>query len=386
MPARKKDHSRILPPPTPADPWPAYKHGGGWRFVTVLPDGTRVPSDTFATRALAAKARQKDQGVIDGKTNVTVEQGMGAYELYLRSEEDEGPKCDSTIKQALIRLRLILVDRDELLAAMTPARCLDLYTNLRTRINPRTAKPYAVNTHRNTLDEAGRFLRWCVTQRYLTADGFAAVKGWGRKRKRKTQPKIDEVRLFLAEAHRLAYAGEDGAVAALMALTMGLRAGEIARRLVCDVDANASLLHVTAIMNKEGVITWKPKTDGSEGIERVPPPLRDYLRQVVRGRAPAAPLWPPRPPAPSRSRNWPRIWVARICRAAGIPVYTAHDMRRAFGTASILGGLAEAQERTRKELRHKSFDISRGHYVTEEAITEVAQDAAAKTWGERDVN
>jgi integrase len=39
-------------------------------------------------------------------------------------------------------------------------------------------------------------------------------------------------------------------------------------------------------------------------------------------------------------RNWPRKWVARICKAAGVPRVTAHGMRGLHGTLAVETGLS----------------------------------------------
>jgi integrase len=38
-------------------------------------------------------------------------------------------------------------------------------------------------------------------------------------------------------------------------------------------------------------------------------------------------------------RNWPRKWVAKICKAAGVPRVTAHGMRGLHGTPAVETGI-----------------------------------------------
>lgn len=56
------------------------------------------------------------------------------------------------------------------------------------------------------------------------------------------QLRVDEERRWLAKAVELAAAGEAGAVAAIVALLMGMRASEIVERVVRDVDGGGRLL------------------------------------------------------------------------------------------------------------------------------------------------
>ena len=39
-------------------------------------------------------------------------------------------------------------------------------------------------------------------------------------------------------------------------------------------------------------------------------------------------------------RNWPRKWVGRICKAAGVPRVTAHGMRGLHGTLAVETGIS----------------------------------------------
>lgn len=390
MPARPKSTARILPTPKPGEPFPSYLHHGGYRFVTVAADGTKVPSETFPTAALAAEARENDQRVIDGVTDVIIAEALVGYEAYLKSDDKEdGPNRPGSIYQTMRKLATMFPDDTLMVEALTPAKCEALYTDLRTRNAPRTKRPYAAAYHRLALSEARTFLGWCVAQKYLATNPLAGVKGRGRINKRKNQLRIDQARLWLKAAHHQARDGQQGAVAAMMAMLMGLRASEITNRLVMDVDDDCSRLHVTAVVNTAGAVTWEPKTDGSDGILDIPPELQGYIREVHGGRPQHEPLWTRTytkrrsvqlhgagPVAVEHWRGWVRGWVLRICKLAGVARVTAHDMRRLYGTVAYMGGAREAEQRAQAGLRHTEWTTSDGHYVAGEAQQRLGQAAA----------
>lgn len=369
MPAKKKGTARILPTPSADDPWPAYEHNGGWRFITVGATGTKVPSKTFASRAIAAKERQEEQRQLDGVSDLSTGEARDLFELYQRSGEDGAPNRPRTIEMYRYYIGLMMPDRDEALAAWGDAEhCKKAYTDLRTRISPATGKPYTADTHRNALMNTGIFLRWCVGRKYLPLTKIGEVKGWGARHKRKRQPKIDEQLKFIDEALYQARKGQHGPVAALIALMVGLREQSITKRRVGDVDARGTVL-----------IVDEAKTRESEGRYQIPEELQPFIRQIIAGRAEDEPLWIQRGKRLGASKGWVRKWIKRLCRWARIPEYTAHDMRRGSGTAAMLGGLRDAEERARKKLRHKDWSTTTG-YVADSALAEVAQDSALKVW------
>src|SRR5690348_485354 len=106
----------------------------------------------------------------------------------------------------------------------------------------------------------------------------------------------------MVEAHRQADAGHAGAVAAMMALVMGMRASEIVSRVVRDLDDGGALL-------------WIPDSKTLAGRRKleVPELLQAYRVKLARERDSQAALFG------EHWRDWPRKWVQRICKVAGVP-------------------------------------------------------------------
>jgi integrase len=180
-----------------------------------------------------------------------------------------------------------------------------------------------VDSHRNILAEARTFLKWCTGKGYVRANPLEGVQGTGRRRHGKPQLRIDEARKWQGKALQLADEGEAGAVGALVTLVMGLRAGEVVSRVVRDLDDGGQLL-------------WIPdsKTEAGKRTLQVPAVLRSYLLALAEGKKSEELLFG------YHDRNWPRKWVARICKAAGVPRVTAHGMRGLHGTLAVETGIS----------------------------------------------
>ncbi|MEP6653473.1 MAG: tyrosine-type recombinase/integrase [Myxococcales bacterium] len=249
----------------------------------------------------------------------TIAEAKHSYEGYLR---DEKQNKERSYTATLWRLGVFFPDADLSLSALTLQKCAAFYQALRFR-ETKYRKPLAVDSQRNILAEAKTFLNWSVGKGYLRTNLLAGVLGTGKRRHGKPQLRIDEARKWQAKAVQFAEEGEEGAVAALVTLVMGLRAGEVVSRIVRDLDDDGRLL-------------WIPdsKTEAGKRTLQVPELLREYLRELAEGKGQSDWLFG------YHDRNWPRKWVVRICKAAGVPRVTAHGMRGLHGTLAVETGLS----------------------------------------------
>jgi integrase len=241
------------------------------------------------------------------------------YEVYLR---DEKQNKERSYTATLWRLGIFFPDEGLSLSALTPQKCAGYYQALRFR-ETKYGKPLAVDSHRNILAEAKTFLTWAVGKGHLRTNPLAGVQGAGKRRHGKPQLRIDEARKWQVKAVQFAEVGEEGAVAALVTLVMGLRAGEVVSRIVRDLDDDGRLL-------------WIPdsKTEAGKRTLQVPDLLRRYLLALAEGKGPEDLLFG------AHWRDWPRKWVGKICKAAGVPRVTAHGMRGLHGTLAVETGMS----------------------------------------------
>jgi integrase len=284
-----------------------YYTRGRHQLVLVDADGSRGV-ESFATKE-RAEDRKRELEEVAAVAATTIDEAIDAYERHMIAKGNKATSYKETVRRMRRFFGAHLDLELDLLTVQRAKRCYEALAGM------------AADSHRNMLAEAKTFLRWCVSQRWLRKSPLEEVQGTGRRKKGKAQLRLDEARAWRAKAHELAGAGEEGAVAALMTLTMGLRASEITGRKVRDLDDGGRLLWIE-----------DAKTDAGTRTVAVPEELQGYLRAQVEGRGREEGLW-----RGKHWRDWPRENVQRICRAAGVPEVTAHGMR---GLAATLAGAA----------------------------------------------
>jgi integrase len=312
---------------------------------------TRTDAETFLARVrveLDDGTREIGDPIIaDG---VTVSHAIEAYGKHLT---EKGLKA-RPITDRLYRLRAFFTDQTLLLTDLTKPKCAAYYEALRTRVSPATKEVYSVDTHRSMLAEARMLAKWCILKRWLRASPLEGLEGKGKRRHGKPQLRIDEARRWMAKATELADSGEAGAVAAMMALLLGMRATEIVSRVVRDLDDDGRQL-------------WIPdsKTEAGKRTLRVPEVLHPYLQRLAANKRPDARLFG------KHWRDWPREWVQEICTKAGVPVVCAHSMRGLHSTlamdAGVTGHVVAAS------LGHERVSTTMQSYAKAEAVAGAQQ-------------
>ena len=341
--ARRKQGKRVL--------GPYLFRGRQWQLVIVDAEGKRDPVyfETEKEALAMRRAIQKEIGEVEEKT---VSEAIDAYELYLRDEKGNKP---NSIDMTVRRVRSFFTEPNLLLARLDKKRAAACYEALTKRV--------AVDTHRNMLAEARSFLKWCTVKKgWVAANSLDGVEGIGRRNHGKPQLRIDEARRWQAKAEELIKSGDEGALAADMALLMALRATEITKRRVRDLDDGGALLWI------EGA-----KTEKSNGAVVVPELLRPHLLQLVRGRSPDAVIFEASGGG-VHWRDWIRENVQRICRLAKVPEVCAHSMRGLHATLAAERG--ETVRAVQEALRHEDARTTVQSYVAPSALRNATQKRA----------
>jgi integrase len=292
----------------------------------------------------------------------TVDEAMKEYEVYLRDDKQNKPR---SIEDTLWRLRQYFVEcdgegkvlrtpADILLSAISVERGIALYDSLRKRKGERSKRPLSVDSQRNILAEAKSFLRWTVGKKWISRNPLEEVRGIGKRHKGKEQLRIDEARRWLVKTLELADDGEEGAIAAMMALVMGMRASEIVTRIVRDLDDEGRLLVIPA-----------SKTEAGKRQLQIPELAQPFLKALAEGKGPQERLFG------YHDRDWVRDWVQRICELAGVPKVTAHGMRGLHGTLATERGVTGHV--VAAALGHESTKTTFGNYVQADAVANAQQ-------------
>jgi integrase len=352
-----------------------YRERDGYFRIIVRQGGRRDPF-IFGSEKDAQKAAQAYRLQFAGQLTRTINATIIEYGRYL-TEEGRRP---GSIQVAEIRLRAFfnnandhkridlrerLITGETLLGALSPDTCVALYRSLRER--PGTSgRTLATDTHQNTLSLAKTFLSWCVKRRYLQANPAAEVEPVGRKRRGKPQLRIDEARKWMAAAIESVGKGEEGAIAALMTLLLGLRASEVVSRVVRDLDDDGRLL-------------WIPdsKTEAGKRTVEVPEVLRPPLREVCVGRKPLDPIFRTAETSTGhRHRQWVLDWVRRLCQRAGLIRVCAHSMRGLHATLATEHGVTGHV--VAQALGHTSPAVTYGHYARPGSVQTAQQRAVLR--------
>jgi integrase len=318
--------------------WIVALHGtdGGRHDVSFT---TEVEAQTKLDEFNAAHRREE---------SATVEQALKAYLDHKRGVD--GCK-ESTIDTTTFRVTGLLGPVFDLaIDKLTKRQAEKLYEKRcsSTRQVGEKVVPLSADTQQNELAESRRFLQWAVKKRYIRSNPFGDVERVGKKRKRKPQLHADETLRFIDCAFA-AYDNEGrlSALAALCALLLGERTGEIVGMKVRDVDSG-------------GKIVWMAEDDGKTAAARrpvkVPEMLADRLGALAEGRAGSEPLW-----KAQYHRRWPLRAVKQLCTEAKVPEVTAHGLRGTLTTLALAAG-ADILDLARL-LGHESSAVTKQHYA-----------------------
>ena len=227
-----------------------YEHGLRWR-VHVVDERGETTCSSFATQEEAAKVVRLSKKELALAASATLLEAIEEYEMFLRRKEHK--KYAETIR----RLHLFFSDLERPVATLRPKECDALYKSLTEKISDRTGKPFAVASHQNTLVDAKTFGKWCVEKQWHRTSPVEQVRPVGKRNRGKPQLRVDEARKWIEAAIGFANEGEDGAVAAMISLLMGMRCSEIVSRDVRDLDDDGKLLWITKSKTDAGGVTWK---------------------------------------------------------------------------------------------------------------------------------
>lgn len=323
---RQRNGNRVLGP---------YPYRGKFRIFLCETGGEKV-GRIYATEKEALRVKAALEAELSAPQEKTVEEALDAYLVYLQDVKHNKP---GSCKTTLTRLRTFFGDADLPLGQLTPKYCGRCYESLTERISARTGRTPAVDSHRNVLAEARTFLNWCVKpQKWLKHNPLGEVAGRGRRQHGKPQLRIDEARRLRLVCHAKAAEGDDGAVAVLVAMLMGLRAGEIVSRTVRDLDDGGCILWV----DDNDSMAFSPKTEAGRRPVPVWDEVRPYLLDCVRGKTQASLIFRTEMGGP-HWRDWVRKQTRRLCTAAKVPVVCAHSLRGFAATLGLLSGVPLSQ-------------------------------------------
>ena len=339
-----------------------YRHEGAWRCRIVTSVG-RSWAPTAATETEALQGAEKQAATLARQGSITIRDSI---EAYVRSKQvaDARPSTLDGTRRSLIVYFTGLLDWP--VGRLTPRRAQECYDALQTWVGPR-GHTLAVATHRSYVQMARSWGRWVVAKGWMRGPSpVDVVKGVGRKKRGKPQLSLDEARRLYATALDVARQGDEGGVAVLMAISMGLRTSEILSRTPRDLDNEGTVLRIT----DSPLLGFKAKNDSAKRPVAVPLDLQPVLAKMCEGRLPTAPLFPSATRTGRRPRQWMPVQVNRLCSLASVPKVCPHSLRGVSATAAAAAGALP--ELVAKMLGHTDSTMTTQHYIAS-GTTETAQ-------------
>ncbi|HNN92009.1 MAG TPA: site-specific integrase [Pseudomonadota bacterium] len=340
-----------------------YKARSGYRMVVV--DGPARKSMVVPTIEAAEKLRADLQQTLIARGAHRISEALAEYQDYLLRVR--GAVTAGNIARAIERF---LGDYTSL-AAISEARAAALYEAETRRLLDGKGRPVAAASHRTLLGQCKRFYAWAVERGYTPQNPFATIKPVGKPKVGKAQLRIDEARRFVALALQRAQAGDRAATGALMALMLGMRAGEVLGRIVRDLDDGGRVLWIT-----------RGKTDNARRRLQVPEVLRPLLLRCAEGKTPEAFLFGNSPLHPGKPLSDAWLWtrIQKLCQEAGVPRVSTHSLRGLHSTLALEAGATSSA--VAAALGHGSFQITAKHYAAPGTVERVRSRAVAETLGQ----
>lgn len=308
---------------------PYKQPNGTWRVIVVHRARPGQSGRTSTVCRTESEALDLIAQLRAEATAQTVAVSLGAYFAYL-ALKGNAPRSICTTEDRLSGLTKPMLKMP--ITDLTPARAAMLYA--------RYSGVVAVDTHRNALSQARTWGKWLVKSGWLKRNPWLDVEPVGKRRAGKAQLRLDEARRFTAVALELAESGDEGALASLVALLLGLRASEVVNLLGRDIDDNGRILW-----------TASKSAAGRRTLE-IPAVLQPLLLERVR--CPQSRLF-------ERRREWVRDSVRRLCRLAEVPVVTAHGLRGVHATLATSWGVTG--HAVSAALGHAGTAVTEKHYT-----------------------
>jgi integrase len=326
-----------------------YEDKGKFRVMVIDTVTKKKSNRLFATEALARSAIPKLTREYRRPVGVMMTEALEQYRQHLTTKGNRSRSIDTTVGRVQS-----LFTVDVMTGELSPELAARAWERFRTTNGPRSGKTPSVDTQVGVLKQCKTFLRWCQSKAWLNyPDPLQGIEVQGKRKrgKPKFQAIEDDSRRFLAKGLELARAGDVGATAAVTALVLGMRASEIAGRVVGDLDDGARKLAIPYA-----------KTDA--GIRRllIPDVLQPLVVALARDKGRDAKLF-----GPKANRHWVLRAVWRVCKAAGVKVISAHGLRGVHAELAVDAGITG--EVVAASLGHESFQTTARHYAGADAVS-----------------
>jgi len=328
-------------------PYAPSKGRSRWRVQLYCASSKRKISLTFESRAEAEAMIPELQARIREEAPLLLH---AAIEQYLEFKKASGlqPLSLSSIRDRLFRF---LPDNLEM-SAFTPRKAEDVYLEY-TKSSGRYGEIKAA-THHAVLRNTKEMWRWFVKRGLAKANPFEAVEPIGRVNTGKPQLRETDARRLDELLFDQARKGDEGALALLVQVYLGLRSSEVMRLLVESVENGG-----------EKVSILKGKSKNAKRNLELHPDVAQLLWAHCQGRPQTERVFAanlPRAPKPS----WMYKRLHKHCKQAGLPLVCPHSLRGLHSSLALTGG--QTTHAVAAQLGHASFSTTARHYADPSAM------------------
>lgn len=319
------------------------KKRGRWRVLTVSAAGKRHYENVASQREAECL---KSALLKAGEYQPTFDESISKFVADIKEAVSER---SLTTKEHRLRALFDSVI-DDAACYLTRQDAQKLYDKYR-KAPTKKGKPPAAATHHNTVDEAKRFFDWMLKKKLASINPFDKIEKHGKKNKGKKQLTDEEASIFASAVLPLAQAGDLGALASLICLVFGLRAGEVAGIKPEDITV------YSVYIRRSGQGTETTKTEAGQRRLRIPPMLLN-LTNAAKASCRGVFLF--------GDRHWVARNVKRLCKFAGVPPVCAQGLRGTAASLALESGQIGAA--VIHSLGHTSFDTTKAHYLAPGAV------------------
>lgn len=288
-------------------PYPPCKGRSRWRVQVYCASSKRKCTITFATRAEAEAAIPTLLQTIREQMPLPLHDAINQYLAYKEACGLQ-PLSLSSLRDRLFRF----LSNDQPLSAITPAKAEELYLNF-TKSHGRYGQLKAA-THQAVLRNTKEMWRWFVKRGLTKANVFETVEPIGKVNAGKPQLRETDARLLDQLLFEQARKGDEGALALLVQVYLGLRSSEVMRLLVGSVESEGQKVSIL-----------KGKSKNAKRSLELFPDVAKLLWAHCQGRPDTERVFAanlPQAPKPS----WMYKRLRKHCKAAGLPLVCPHSL------------------------------------------------------------
>lgn len=230
---------------------------------------------------------------------------------------------------------------------LTPEDAETLYENETKRVGRFGVESAA--THQALLRNTKEFFRWLCKRKLATSNPFENVDPIGRVHVGKAQPRETDAKRLDSVLMEAAKGGDEGALALLVQIYLGLRPGEVLSLQVDAIERQGTKVSIARGKTKNAkrslelfadvaVLLWR-YCQGRPGEQRV-----------------FAAVLPQKP-----ATNWMYKRLHKFCAVAGLPKFCPHSLRGLHSSLALASGATTHQ--VAASLGHANFSTTARHYA-----------------------